>query len=171
MQEELIGRIIVSHKRIGRASYVWYTPHYPLPIAEIRREKLRVSEFPGYNAVILTYEELKLVIEQEIASWKGALANIKGIYLITDTSTGKHYVGKASGNEGIWQRWCSYAANGHGGNVEIQKLLRSNQNSYARHFQFSILEIADTHASDSDILIREQYWMDVLKSREFGLNG
>ena len=38
------------------------------------------------------------------------------------------------------------------------------------NFQYSILEIADTHASDDDILDRESYWMKVLKTREFGLN-
>ena len=38
------------------------------------------------------------------------------------------------------------------------------------HFQYSILEIADTHASDADILVRESYWMSALKTRDFGLN-
>jgi hypothetical protein len=35
----------------------------------------------------------------------------------------------------------------------------------------SVLEIADTHASDDDILARESYWMNALKTREYGLNG
>ena len=34
----------------------------------------------------------------------------------------------------------------------------------------SILEIADTHASETDILTRESYWMKALRSRSFGLN-
>ena len=38
------------------------------------------------------------------------------------------------------------------------------------NFQYSILEIADTHASDEDILKREAYWMDALKTRKFGMN-
>ena len=169
-QEEMIGRIVVYHKRT-RASYIWHKPEVALPITEIRREKLTIEEFPGYNGVVISHSSLKIITEQKIASWHGALANIKGIYLITDTSTGLHYVGKASGRTGIWQRWCSYAENGHGGNVELKRLLKEKAAHYMSHFQYSILEIADTHASDADILERESYWVDALKSRDFGLNG
>lgn len=168
-QEELIGRITVHHKRT-RNSRIWYKPGITLPITEIRREKLTIEEFPGYNAVVISHSSLKIITEQKIASWHGALANIKGIYLVTDTTTGRHYVGKASGKSGIWQRWCSYAENGHGGNKALKKLLKKKGAQHMTHFQYSVLEIADTHASDEDILIRESYWMNALKSREFGLN-
>lgn len=168
-QDALIGRITVHHKR-SRASYIWYKADIPLTITEIRREKLTIGEFPGYNAVALPHSRLKIVIEQQIPSWHHALINIKGIYLITDSSSGKHYVGKASGNDGIWNRWCEYADNGHGGNVQLKKLLKDHGPTHMQHFQYSILEIADTHASEADILKRESHWMDVLKSREFGLN-
>lgn len=170
-QEDLIGRIIIRHVRRGRNSYIWFKPgSTPLPITEIRREKLTIGEFPGYNAVILSHSSLKIITEQRIASWYGALANIKGVYLITDITTGKHYVGKASGGAGIWQRWCSYAENGHGGNKELKKVLTEKGSEHMTHFQYSILEIADTHASDEDILARESYWMNVLKTREYGMN-
>lgn len=169
-QGQLIGRITVHHKRSGRASYIWSKPEVPLPISEIRRERLTIGEFPGYNAVVLSHSSLRTITEQKIASWHGALANVKGIYLITDTKTGQHYVGKASGKSGIWLRWCSYAKNGHGGNVELKKVLKRNGKSHMRHFQYSILEIADTHASEIDILARETYWMTALKSRLCGLN-
>ena len=108
---------------------------------------------------------------QEIATWHGALANIKGVYLVTDTVTGKLYVGKASGEAGIWQRWCDYAKNGHGGNKELIAVLNENGSDYMRNFQYSILEIADSHASEEDILDRESHWMNVLKSREYGMNS
>src|SRR5258706_8415050 len=119
-QDELIGRIIAHHKRT-RAPYIWHKPEIALPIIEIRRKKMTIGEFPGYNAVVVTHKSLKIITEQKISSWHGALANIKGVYLITDTTTGRHYVGKASGNSGIWQRWCSYAENGHGGDKETKK--------------------------------------------------
>ncbi len=169
-QEDMIGRIVVQHARGGRASYIWYKAGVTLLIIEIRRERLIIQEFPGYNAVLISHGTLRTITDQKIASWHGALANIKGVYLITDTTTGKHYVGKASGDEGIWQRWCSYAENGHGGNRELERLLRENGPQHMDHFQYSILEIADTHSSDADILRRESYWMDALKTREFGLN-
>jgi hypothetical protein len=170
-QDDLIGRIIVHHKRGGvRASYIWHKKEIALTISEIRGEKLTIKEFPGYNAVVLSHSNLITITEQKIPAWHGALANIKGIYLITDTSTGRHYVGKASGKSGIWQRWCSYAENGHGGNKELKKVLKNKGEQHMTHFQYSILEIADTHASDKDILARETYWMNALKSRKFGMN-
>lgn len=168
-QKGLIGRIITRHRRT-RQSYIWYKPEIELPIVEIRREKMTIAEFPGYNAVCISHGELNVITRQKIASWLSALGNIKGIYLITDTYTGCHYVGKASGSVGIWQRWCSYARNGHGGNKHLRQLIRENGDEYAKNFQFSILEIADTHASDLDILGRESYWMNALRTREFGLN-
>ena len=98
-------------------------------------------------------------------------ANIKGVYLISDKVTGGQYVGKASGGDGIWSRWTSYAKNGHGGNVELKKLLRQKGVGHVTNLQYSILEIADTHASDADILQRESYWVRALGSRVHGLNG
>ena len=169
-QNDLIGRVVVQHKRSGRASYIWNRPEIALTVLEIREEKMTVHEFPGYNRVIVSHSNLRLITQQKIASWHGALANVKGIYLITDTSSGKHYVGKASGNEGIWQRWCAYADTGHGGNKELRRLLKANGEGHAQNFQYSILEIADTHASDDDILARESHWMEALKTRDFGLN-
>lgn len=168
-QEDLIARIVVQHKR-SRASYIWKRPEVVLPIAEILPKKMTIAEFPGYNAVAISQSSLQVITGQRIASWYGALANVNGIYLITDTSTGQHYVGKASGNDGIWQRWCNYAENGHGGNVQLRKVLKEKGGDHVRHFQYSILEIADTHASEQDILRRESYWMKALKTREFGLN-
>jgi GIY-YIG catalytic domain len=168
-QEGMIGRIVAHHKRT-RASYIWYKTDIVLPIVEIRREKMTIADFPGYNSVVISHDSLKIITGQKIASWHGALSNIKGVYLITDTMTGKHYVGKASGEVGIWQRWCSYAENGHGDNVELKKLLGIKGPPYMKHFQYSILEIADTHASDMAILARESYWINALRTREFGLN-
>lgn len=168
-QDDLLGRIIVAHQRT-RQSYVWCKPDMALTIAEVRRERMTIADFPGYNAVVISYASLQIIARQRIASWHAALSNIRGIYLILDTATGKPYVGKASGEVGIWQRWCAYADNGHGGNVELKRLLKDTGADYAKNFQYSILEIVDTHASDADILRREGYWMEVLKSRQFGLN-
>jgi len=174
-QDHLIGRIIINYKRGGQQSYIWYkkdsVAKISLPIAEIFRKKMTIGEFPGYNAVKISFEQLKIIRDQKVESWYGALANIKGVYLILDTKTGKHYVGKASGDEGIWQRWCNYADNGHGGNKTLKRLIRDRGHGYMKNFQYSILEIADTHASDDDILRRESYWIDTLGTRKFGLNN
>jgi hypothetical protein len=75
------------------------------------------------------------------------------------------------GAGGIWQRWVAYSQSGHGGNRELRDLLDREGPYYANHFRYSILEIADTHASELDILERESHWKSVLLSREFGYNG
>lgn len=139
------------------------------PIIEIRKEKMTIGGFPGFDSILLSHSKLRIIVEEKIESWRSALANIKGIYLITDTTSGKHYVGKASGEVGMWQRWCNYVKNGHGGNKELIKLLADKGNEHKFNFQYSILE-AYTQGSDEQILAREIYWMNVLMSRKFGLN-
>jgi len=171
-QDDIIGRIIVHHKRKGRASYLWGKSNgEEFSISEIKEMKLTVEEFPGYNAILISFAKLRIIINQNIPSWRGALANIKGVYLITDNKTGKLYIGSATGYEGIWNRWADYVTNGHGGNRELKILLQSNDADYKNYFQYSILEIADFHTSDDHIMSREKYWKDVLRTREFGYNS
>jgi hypothetical protein len=50
-------------------------------------------------------------------------------------------------------------------------LLSEKGEEYSDSFQYSVLEIADTHASVNDVLVREKYWKDVLCSREHGYNA
>ena len=171
-QEDIIGRIIVRYKREGRASYIWGHKYGKnLEIFEIRPERLAIEDFPGYNKVILSNRQLKIITTQLEPSWKSALSNVKGIYLISDISTGKLYVGSATGEDGIWQRWESYAKTGHGGNSELKGLLRDKSIEYTSNFQYSVLEIADTHSTDEFIIERETYWKNVLLSRKFGYNS
>lgn len=170
-QGDLAGRIVVSYKRTSRASYLWAgNLNEKLVLGEVMPEKAMIEDFVGYNSVLVSFSKLKLVIEQEIPSWKGALSNVKGVYLITDTKTGKLYVGSATGDDAIWQRWSNYVKNGHGNNRDLKKILCDNGADYSRNFQFSILEVADTHASKNDILDREYHWMKRLKTAEFGYN-
>ena len=170
--EDLIGRIIISYRRKGRASYIWGKhKSKQFEISEILAKKIEVEEFPGYNSVVESYSKLKIIIDQNIQSWKGALSNIKGVYLITDIKTGKLYVGSATGFNGIWSRWTEYINNGHGGNKSLMEILHNNGIEYKYNFQYSILEIADFHMSDDFIKQREQYWINVLKTKEFGYNN
>lgn len=170
--KSLAGRLVVDFSRSGRQSYLnaenWSDGIF---VSEIRPEKMVVEEFAGYNKVKLSKKRLEIVVSQCISSWKGALSNVSGVYLITDTKTGKLYVGSATGEGGIWQRWSEYAENGHGCNRELVAALSQQGKEYSDNFQYSILEIADTHASANDVLARESYWKDVLCSREHGYNA
>ena len=104
-------------------------------------------------------------------SWRTALSSVAGVYLISDTVSGKFYVGSAYGEGGIWSRWSEYADDGHGGNVELKKLLADEGIKYSENFRYSILEIADLHDSQDTILQRESHWKDILMSRIYGLNA
>ncbi len=170
--DDLIGRIIVRYKREFRAAYIWgYKYAEQLEIDEIRPTRMSVETFPGYNRVVVPHHKLKTIVSVQDPSWKSALSNVKGVYLITDTHNGKKYVGKADGAGGIWQRWASYVKKEHGGNKELRALLSKKGVKYAANFQYSILEVADSHATKEYIEGRENYWKNVLLSRQFGYNS
>jgi len=169
--EHLVGRAIVKFEKKFRASYLKGAKYGDeLVVTEIRDQKMSVGDFPGYNGVLISYSLLKTIVREEIPSWRSALKIVSGIYIITDRKTGRVYVGSAYGGDGIWQRWAAYANTGHGGNKEIKALLKKMGASYARNFQFSILEVTDLNANENHAISREMHWKKVLMSREFGYN-
>lgn len=93
---------------------------------------------------------------------------MKGVYIITDKSNGKIYVGSA--NESFWSRWSLYVRNRHGGNKKLKRIIDKKGPDYASNFQFSILETRSKITDDKVIIKREEHWKEVLKSREFGYN-
>jgi hypothetical protein len=171
-QDELIGRLIVKFKRDFRASYIQGDKYGSLlEVSEILASALSIQEFGGYNKVLISNRDLKFIVGKRESSWWSALSSVGGVYLIMDASTGKPYVGSAYGIGGIWQRWCSYADTGHGGNAELLALLQVKGSEYADHFRYSVLEIADLLATKNQVLKREGHWKDVLMSRTFGYNS
>jgi hypothetical protein len=171
--EKLKGRLIVEFGRSGRAPYLdaerWADS---LEVVEMLPERLSIGDFPGYARVHLSKADLDLVVRHEMASWKSALASVAGVYVISDTNTGKLYVGSATGEGGLWASWSTYSASGHGGNKELRKLLKERGSEHVRHFQFAILETADTKTGEDEILHRESHWKRVLLSREpYGYNA
>lgn len=121
--------------------------------------------FPGFDRLVLNYPQLQAVMrEPRYASWCVALSSVMGIYLITDTRDGRQYVGKADGLENIRQRWSAYAANGHGGNVELRGMDPST-------FRYSLLRVFDPSTPEAEINIAESHYKLALDSRfPHGLN-
>ena len=160
---DLIGKAIIHFKRDFRQSYCLLENHIDsLELLEIRRNEYS-KPFPGYDKVCISWGELYTVIN--IESWKTALSNLKGVYLITDTKNGKLYVGSATGDEMIWGRWIDYINTGHGGNKDLKKLGKSY---IQENFQYTILDVYKPGTDDQEILDREEWWKGVLKSKEFG---
>ncbi len=170
--DHLVGRAIIEFNKSFRSSYLRGVKYgNELLVAAIRELRMTVGEFPGFNKVLLSHNTLTTLVNELNPSWRGALRSVAGIYLITDNLSGKMYVGSACGGDGIWQRWTAYATNGHGGNEELKKLLQLKGIDHVKHFQYAILEVCDVGTGEKDILKRESHWKDVLRTREFGLNG
>lgn len=134
----------------------------------------KLGPFTGYSNVHLTHKELRQIIKQNAPEWKTALSKVKGVYCITDNSTGRLYIGSASGNsEGIWQRWSAYANvdNLTGGNKTFEELKNSGAEYIIDNFSYSILEIFDMRTKREVIAQREEYWKKVFTTVKFGMNN
>ncbi|MCM3516578.1 GIY-YIG nuclease family protein [Nocardioides sp. P86] len=138
------------------------------PIVEIADPE--AVAFPGYDNVLLDLPGLRAMVEDpRYAAWRTALGSVQGIYLITDTSTGKQYVGKADGGERILGRWSTYGRDGHGGNVALRDLKNADA-EHSRHFQWSLLRVFGPSTPTAEVDAAEAHFKRALLSREFGLN-
>jgi hypothetical protein len=168
-----IGRLKVILKRPGRAKVMNLENYYhKFTVSEILPHPYTGEAFCGYDSINIAFSMLESVFAIQRADWKAALENTKGVYLITDTSNGKRYVGAAYGVTGIWSRWGSYIFTGHGYTDELTKLIATHGLDYARqHFRFALLEQRTMKTDDLVIIQRERYWKDVLLTREpYGYN-
>jgi hypothetical protein len=167
------GRLLVKYHNTNKAmGRTFESVMNDLEVLEILNDKFTGDEFPGYENVRLTYSQLKTIIDRQLPGWIPALQNQKAVYLITDTKTGKLYVGSATAQYGmLLQRWSDYVSNGHGGNEGLKEIVLTCGFDYVKNnFQYSILENYNARMDDNYILQRETWWKNTLKSREFGLN-
>lgn len=173
--ESLADRLVVEWST-PRNWHRHATSAADLPVLEIAdRDKV---PFPGFDHVELSYKQLQeMVTDARYADWRAALSTVQGIYLITDATNGKQYVGKADGAERIFGRWANYARDGHGGNVALRELAfvsaggsSAVRTDHARHFVFSILRVFGPSTSSSEVNAAESHYKSALMTREFGLN-
>lgn len=132
---------------------------------------LHYKQFADYFDFILTFDELKEIVENKYPDWKKSLSITMGIYLISDTNTGKLYVGSAYGEEGIWGRWSEYVkTNGHGKNKALKELI-DNESDYAKNFSFSILMLLPKTITPTEAINKETLYKKKLGTNSFGLNN
>ena len=172
--KKFVGRVIFSfHRYQGMRGRAYYLENYidAFEVLEILPSPYSGEQFPGYENIKHEFHVLEPIFKSERSDWKAALSNIKGVYLISDKSNGKQYVGSAYGDMGIWSRWACYIGTGHGWNDELTKLVDEKSIEYAReNFLFSLLEITSMSTSDEAIIARESHWKEALLSRNFGYN-
>lgn len=100
-----------------------------------------------------------------------ALKKVTGIYCLTDTFNGKLYIGSATGEEGVAQRWGNYLNSKHGGNVKLKNLYKQKGDKYfEKYFTFTLLEYFGLSYDPEKIKKREQYWKKCLNTIEHGYN-
>lgn len=171
---QFIGRLKIRYERSGRARVINVDGAYErMSVYELLPSIYKGESFCGYENINHSFSALELIYKRSRADWKAALENVKGIYLITDISNGKRYIGSAYGGAGIWARWNGYIETGHGWTDELTKRIEIRGITYARkYFRFSLLEHYPMKTNDQIILSREKYWKDILLSRgKYGYNG
>lgn len=132
---------------------------------------LHYKQFVDYFDFILKFDELKEIVNNQYSDWKKTLSITKGIYLISDTKTGKLYVGSAYGENGIWGRWTEYVkSSGHGNNKTLKELV-NNESDYAKNFRFSILMLLPKTITPNEAIKKETLYKNKLGTNSFGLNN
>lgn len=169
----LYGRVVIKyHNKAMNIGRKFETVMNDFEVIEILPIVYDGDEFPGYENVRLSYQQLETIIKRQRGTWIAALQNQKAVYLITDKATGKLYVGSATAQEKmLLQRWSDYVANGHGGNKELKEIVKEKGFDYVKNnFQYSILENYNARMDDDYIRKRENWWKDTLCSKEWGYN-
>ncbi len=103
--KSLIGRLKITATITRGRAFNIETLYDKIKVTEILKEPYSGEPFPGYENVSENFFFLENIFKNERQDWKTALKNVKGIYVVADKKTGKKYVGKASGNDGVWSRW------------------------------------------------------------------
>jgi hypothetical protein len=68
-------------------------------LLEILRERYTVAPAAAFDNLKIRFDLLKSVINREDKSWEASLSIVKGVYMISDLSNGKQFIGSASNNE------------------------------------------------------------------------
>jgi len=168
------GRVIVQYHKTSMAQGRYFSElQEELIVNQILPDVYDGEDFPGYDKVRLSYDQLEVIIRRGKKDWIAAVGNQKAVYLISDKNTGKLYVGSATSDTGmLLQRWSNYVADGHGGNKELAELVAHEGFDYVKkHFQYSILENYNAKVDDHIILERESWWKETLLTRAWGYNS
>lgn len=169
------GRLIIRYKKgqtYGRYVFKLRNRLSDITVKEILPDLYNGEHFPGYDRVCLSFKELEGIVKRRPADWANALEHQKAVYLITDKSNGRLYVGSATSDKKmLLARWESYVSNGHGGNDELKKIVEQKGVDHIRQFfQYSIIENYNAKTDDEYVRAREAFWKRVLQSVKHGYN-
>ncbi len=166
--ESLENRVVIDW---GRGALAWHQRITNKPVLELLPRGHLLGVFSDYLGFTLTHAELQYLFAHAEANheWRSRLSAVAGVYLILATTTGRQYIGSASGADGIWGRWAAYAANGHGGNAQLRELVTRDP-AYPASFSYSILQILPRTVARAEVLGWERRYMERLGTMATGLN-
>lgn len=157
---ELHGRLIISWPGLERSWYRW-ADRNSFDVTAIAQDSLFESALPRWDDISLTWAQLGVIPMR----WRSAIAQWRGVYLITDKSDNRSYVGSASGAENILQRWLEYGRTGHGGNKHLKACKPEN-------LTFCILQLVAQDSTSEEVVQFEQRWKRRLSTlHPLGLNA
>ena len=141
-------------------------------VKEVLTSQYSGEQFEGYDNVNLPFRKLDDILHGRIMpTYCEALKRITGIYCLTDTKTGKLYIGSASGELGVAQRWGNYLDTKHVGNKKLIALYKEKGEKYFEdNFTFTILEYFGLSYDTERIIEREQYWKKCFSTIKNGYN-
>lgn len=171
----LIGRMIVEIPKGNTYSrYIFNLNKYyeEAVVVEILANDYQAISFRGLDNVHLSFHDLKMILNGEkYSDYRSALSSVKGVYCLTDTKTGKLYIGSASGESGVAQRWSDYINTGSGGNKSLIELYnQEGEHYFEENFEFTLIEYFGMNADKERIEARESYWKEAFATRERGYN-
>lgn len=171
----LFGRLVMKYKKGNTyARYVFRMEHLieHCTVKEILPGQYTGEEFEGYDRVNLPFHKLKDIFEGTIMpTYYEALKKITGVYCLTDTKTGKLYIGSATGEGGVAQRWGNYLDSKHGGNKKLIALYKQKGAEYfEQYFTYTLIEYFGLSYDPIKIFEREQYWKKCFDTINNGYN-
>ena len=171
----MFGRLIIKCKKGNTFSrYVFWLDKYidQAVVKEILPCIYSGETFEGYDNVHLPFHRLSDIFAGRILpTYYEALRKITGVYCLTDTHTGKLYIGSATGEGGVAQRWGNYLDSKHGGNKKLIALYNQKGAEYfEKYFTYTLLEYFTLSYDPIKVLEREQYWKHCLGTIKNGYN-
>ncbi len=154
--KEYEGKLVIDW---GKSTRMWHQKAVTdKPIVEIASKNQK--PFVGFESLILSFDELKEVIENDTdyKLWQTAMSSVNAVYLIVDIKTGDRYVGSTYGYDGLLGRWSVYAVTGgHGNNKGMIEHFNAQKHS-CHDLQFSVLQVLSKAMSKEQIIDAETLW-------------
>ena len=164
-------RVIIDWGKSAISWHQYFTNEkYVIRIEEGMEDAEGIPHFKSYSDINLPYLKLKRIFEKEPDEWKTALQAVNCIYIITDHTNGKHYIGSTYDKGGMWKRWAGYAGTGHNENLTLKAILAEDP-ARLEKWSWAVLETLPLNITDKEAIHRENLYKEKFLTREFGYNN